>query len=89
VRLPDVWAVRPALDRADLPDDLPEAAVERAVGGVRPDGRCEVRPDLRRAPDPALEQRAQEIADFLGLRLEIRDTGLGELERRLVELVEA
>ena len=59
------------------------------MGGVRPDGHCEVKPDLRRAPDPALEQRAQEIADFLDLRLEIRDTGLGELERRLVERVEA
>ena len=44
---------------------------------------------LRRIPDSALELRAQEIADSLGLRLEIKDTGLGELERRLAELVEA
>jgi hypothetical protein len=44
---------------------------------------------LRRSPDPGLEQRAREIADTLGLRLEIRDTGLEELERRLAELVEA
>jgi hypothetical protein len=44
---------------------------------------------LRRAPDPELERRARQIAGRLGLPLEIRDTGLGELERRLAELVEA
>jgi hypothetical protein len=43
---------------------------------------------LRRSPDPGLERRAGEIAGRLGLRLEIRDTGLGELERRVAELVE-
>ena len=43
---------------------------------------------LRRALDSELEQRAGEIADFLGLPLQIRDTGLDELERRLVPLVE-
>ncbi len=43
---------------------------------------------LRRAPDPALDRRADEIARFLGLRLEVTDSGLGELERRLAELVE-
>jgi hypothetical protein len=43
---------------------------------------------LRRSPDPGLERRAREIAERLGLRLEIRDTGLGELERRVAELVE-
>jgi hypothetical protein len=43
---------------------------------------------LRRSPDPGLERSAREIAERLGLRLEIRDTGLGELERRVAELVE-
>jgi hypothetical protein len=35
-----------------------------------------------------LEARAREIAGFLGLPLEIRDVGLGDLERRLIEHVE-
>lgn len=44
---------------------------------------------LRSVPDRVLDQRAREIADRLGLSLEIRDSGLGELERRLVALVES
>jgi hypothetical protein len=44
---------------------------------------------LRRSADPELDRKAREIGDFLGLRLELRDTGLGELGRRLAELVEA
>jgi len=43
---------------------------------------------LRQAPDPALDDKARGIAASLGLPLETRDTGLGDLERRLVSLVE-
>jgi hypothetical protein len=43
---------------------------------------------LRQTPEPALEERARQIATFLGAPLEIRDTGLGDLERRLIDLVE-
>ena len=44
---------------------------------------------LAQFPDDRLAAKAGEIADFLGLPLEIRRVGLGELETRLVELVEA
>jgi hypothetical protein len=44
---------------------------------------------LRQIPNPKLAARAAEIADFLGLPLEIEDVGLGELEDRLAALVEA
>jgi len=44
---------------------------------------------LRQVPNPRLAERAREIAAYLGLPLEIRDVGLGELESRLAELVEA
>ncbi len=43
---------------------------------------------LRQSPEPSLEARAREIAAELGLPLEIRDVGLGDLERRLIELVD-
>ncbi len=43
---------------------------------------------LRQVPDAAFEARAAEIAGFLGAPLEIRDVGLGDLERRLIDLVE-
>ena len=43
---------------------------------------------LRQVPLPRLAVRAQEIATYLGLPLEISDVGLGELESRLAELVE-
>jgi hypothetical protein len=43
---------------------------------------------LRQVADPALEARAIEIAGFLGVPLEVRDVGLGDLERRLTDLVE-
>jgi hypothetical protein len=43
---------------------------------------------LRQVPNPRLADRAREIADYLGLPLEINDVGLGELEDRLAELVE-
>jgi hypothetical protein len=43
---------------------------------------------LRQEPDPALEAKARDIAEFLGLELEMRDVGLGDLERRLIDLVE-
>jgi hypothetical protein len=39
-------------------------------------------------PNPRLADKAHEIAVYLGLPLEIRDVGLGELESRLAELVE-
>jgi len=43
---------------------------------------------LRQVPNPRLAARAQEIAAYLGLPMEIVDVGLGELEERLAELVE-
>lgn len=43
---------------------------------------------LRQSPEPSLEAKAREIAADLGLQLEIRDVGLGDLERRLIELVD-
>ena len=44
---------------------------------------------LRQVPSPRLASKAREIAAYLGLPLEIVDVGLGELEERLAELVEA
>lgn len=44
---------------------------------------------LAQFPDDRLVAKAGEIAEFLGLPLEVRRVGLGELETRLVELVEA
>ena len=43
---------------------------------------------LRQVPNTRLADRAQAIADYLGLPLEIEDVGLGELEDRLAALVE-
>ena len=43
---------------------------------------------LRQVPNPRLADKAQSIADYLGLPMEIRDVGLGELESRLAALVE-
>jgi len=43
---------------------------------------------LRQVPSPRLAVKAEEIATYLGLPLEIVDVGLGELEERLAELVE-
>ena len=43
---------------------------------------------LRQYEDPELDRAAAGIADFLGLRLEIRDTGLAELGRRLADALE-
>jgi hypothetical protein len=43
---------------------------------------------LRQVPNPRLAVKAQEIAVYLELPLEIADVGLGELESRLAELVE-
>jgi hypothetical protein len=43
---------------------------------------------LRQYEDPELDRRAAEIAELLGLRLEIRDTGLAELGRRVAGAVE-
>jgi Protein of unknown function (DUF1638) len=42
---------------------------------------------LRQVPNPRLAEKANEIARYLGLPLEIEDVGLGELETRLAELV--
>jgi len=42
---------------------------------------------LRQVPDPRLATKAENIARYLGLPLEIEDVGLGELEERLAELV--
>lgn len=43
---------------------------------------------LRQDPDPALVDKAREIAAYMELPIEIRDTGLGPLEAQLVPLVE-
>ncbi|GBC87307.1 hypothetical protein HRbin12_01310 [bacterium HR12] len=43
---------------------------------------------LRQSREPSLEAKAREIAADLGVPIEIRDVGLGDLERRLIELVE-
>lgn len=43
---------------------------------------------LRQVPNPRLASKAEEIAAYLGLPLEINDVGLGELESRLADLVE-
>jgi len=43
---------------------------------------------LRQVPNPKLAEKAAAIAEYLGLPLEIRDVGLGELEDRLAALVE-
>jgi uncharacterized protein DUF1638 len=40
-------------------------------------------------PDERLLDKAREIGEYLGLPLEVRQTGLGALETRLAELVEA
>jgi uncharacterized protein DUF1638 len=42
---------------------------------------------LRQVPNPRLAAKAQQIAEYLGLPLEINDVGLGELEERLAEIV--
>jgi hypothetical protein len=44
---------------------------------------------LAQFPDPRLVAKASEIAKYLDLPLEIRLVGLGDLETRLVELLEA
>ncbi len=44
---------------------------------------------LRQVPLARLALKAEGIAAYLGLPLEIKDVGLGELEDRLTELVEA
>ena len=43
---------------------------------------------LAQLPSDGLRQKAHEIAAYLGLPLEIRQVGFGELESRLAELVE-
>ena len=43
---------------------------------------------LRQIPNERLATKAQEIAIYLGLSLQIEDVGLGELEERLAALVE-
>jgi hypothetical protein len=42
---------------------------------------------LAQAPEPELKARAEAIAAYLGLPLEIRETGFNYLETRLVELM--
>ena len=44
---------------------------------------------LAQTDDPALREKAQWAADYLGLTLEIRQTGYGALESRLVALLES
>jgi hypothetical protein len=71
-----------------------ERAVVRGLGLDRhPDlipmlfGNYEAVLYLRQVPNPRLAARAQEIAAYLGLPLEINDVGLGELESRLADLM--
>lgn len=73
-----------------------DRAVVRGLGLDRyPDlkemyfGNYEAALYLRQVPNPRLAQKAAAVAAYLGLPLEIRDVGLGELESRLAELVEA
>jgi hypothetical protein len=42
---------------------------------------------LRQVPNPKLKEKAESIAAYLGLPLEIEDVGLGELEDRLAEVM--
>ena len=42
---------------------------------------------LRQVPNARLADKADEIAAYLGLPLEINDVGLGELETRLADLM--
>ena len=44
---------------------------------------------LAQFADPRLVEKAKEVATYLGLPLEVRHVGFGELETRLAELVEA
>jgi hypothetical protein len=44
---------------------------------------------LAQFTDPRLVEKAKEIATYLGLPLEVRHVGFGELETRLAQLVEA
>ena len=44
---------------------------------------------LAQFADPRLKEKAQEIATYLGLPLEVRHVGFGDLETRLAALVEA
>jgi hypothetical protein len=44
---------------------------------------------LAQFSDARLVAKAEEISQYLGLRLEVRSVGFGELEARLAELVEA
>ncbi len=73
-----------------------ERAVVRGLGLDRhPDlkpmlfGNYEAVLYLRQLPNPRLATRAEEIATYLGLPLEINDVGLGELESRLADLIGA
>ncbi len=43
---------------------------------------------LAQTHDPALAEKAQQVADYLGFPLEIRYTGLGLLEERLAALMQ-
>ncbi len=43
---------------------------------------------LRQVPNPRLADKAEQIAAYLGLPLEIDDVGLGELEDRLAHLID-
>jgi hypothetical protein len=44
---------------------------------------------LRQVPNPRLAEKAERIAAYLGLPLDVEDVGLGELEDRLCEVMEA
>jgi len=71
-----------------------ERAVVRGLGLDRhPDlipmlfGNYEAVLYLRQVPNPRLAAKAEEIAAYLDLPLEINDVGLGELESRLADLM--
>ena len=73
-----------------------DRAVKRGLGLDRyPDlkplyfGNYEAILYLRQVPNAKLAEKAEAIAGYLELPLEIRDVGLGELETRLAALVES
>lgn len=51
-------------------------------------GNCTALVYLRREADPRLDEKAREIADYLRLELDVRDSRAGDLEERLAALVE-
>src|SRR5207249_748492 len=76
--LPAIWH--------NHPEKIPEGGRRKIRAGRRKyDGILY----LQQVPDPVLESKAQAAADRLGLRLEVRHTGLSQVERFLARRNEA